>query len=192
MKRTCLTFLFIILFCGQALAYPLVMYSTINPDGFAVPILIYSDEKIRAYIPDDMINFNLFWTKYPQNGNFNFTVYIEPVDESLRESYVDLVKRRIKNRTANTIGRSYPDQLRYVANDMYFDMENRQVVITREVFIDKDGDLIALRENFKEINHIDDPELIRFRKLADAAAKVLENAKNDPKTNDHLKDLGRL
>jgi tetratricopeptide (TPR) repeat protein len=191
-RKTCLTlFILLLLFSGQALARPLVMYSTIDPNGYAAPILIYSDEKINAYIPDDMINFNLFWSTYPQNGNFSFTVYIEPINEKLRQSMVTFVKERIANRTAETLGRPYPDLLQYIASDMYFDMENQQVTISREVFIDRDGHFIALRKGFKEVTPLAVDKHPLFYNIAVAASRVLENAKKNPKIADRLADMER-
>lgn len=191
MKRITLLLLFLILLSGQALTAPIILKSSVNPDGYTVPILIYSDSRLKVYVPEDMVTFNLFWSKYPQNGNFNFRVYIEPVSKKLHEEYTAMVKRHIANGTARTIGASYPDLFEYVASDMYFDIENRQVIITQEIFIDRDGDVIAFRDKFREINSLDNPEYPGFKKIAEAASRLLENTKNDPKTADYLRYLGQ-
>jgi tetratricopeptide (TPR) repeat protein len=188
-KKFILVLFFLALFSGSALARPIIMYSTIG-DGFTVPILIYSDDKMNVYIPEDMINFNLFWSTYPRDGNFRFTVYIEPTDESERQAYISSVKARISDKTVSTIGRAYPDLLAYVAEDMYFDMAQRQVTIFRDVFIDRNGNHIATRQGIKETTLLND-EYPMFQKIADAASKILENAKNDPVIADKLKDLNR-
>lgn len=189
MRRFLLPLLFLMLFSGQALARPIIMYSTIN-DGLAVPILIYSNEKMNVYIPNDMVTFNLFWSKYPQNGNFSFTVYIEPTDETMRQEYISLIKERLNNGTVTTIGRYYPDLLAYVARDMYFDMGKNQVTISREVFIDKNGNFIAMRQGFKDIVPLNN-QYSTFQKIAAAASRVLESAKKEPVIADRIKDLNQ-
>lgn len=179
MKRISLALIFLLAFCGQALARPLVMLSTINPNGYAAPILIYSNENVDVYIPDDMINFNLFNTKYPQNGNFSFSVYFEVKDDNLRKETIYNLKKRIENKTVNIIGNPDPNLLAGSIQNMFFDMQNMQAITTKEIFVDRNGNLIGTREGFKEIIPLNDKHPL-FLKIAENAADILDRAKKDP------------
>ncbi|WP_145093588.1 hypothetical protein [Sporomusa sp. KB1] len=189
MKKLILILFFLMLFSAQALARPIVMYSTIN-DGLAVPILVYSSEKVDAYIPDDMINFNLFWSKYPQNGNFSFTVYYEAKDEALRQNMVSGFKERIKNRTVILFGGANPDWLKGSMEAIYFDMQNKQAVSTKEIFVDAYGNFMGSRGGFRQVTPLNEEHKV-YSKIAENIAVLLEKAKNDPRYAYLIRESGK-
>jgi len=178
MKRILLSLLFLFVFSGQALAYPLVFKSTIDPNGYAAPVLIYSNEKVDVFIPDDMINFNLFYTKYPQNGNFNFSVYFEVKNEDIRQELTQSLKKRIDNGSVIVLGNANPYQLHGSIQSIYFDMQNKQAITTKEVFVDSKGNFIGMREGFKEVIPLNETHPL-FLKIAENANFTLQQAMKD-------------
>jgi hypothetical protein len=178
MKRILLSLLFLLVFSGQALAYPLVFKSTIDPNGYAAPILIYSNEKVDVFIPDDMINFNLFYTKYPQNGNFNFSVYIEIKNEDLRQSLVNTLKERVDKGTVILLGNPNINTLQGSIQSVFFDMQNKQVITTKEIFVDRKGNFIGMRDDFKETIPLDGSRPL-LSEIANNADLVLKKAAKD-------------
>lgn len=178
MKKILLSLFFFIIFTGQALAEPLILKSTINPNGYAIPILVYSSDKMDVYIPDDMVNFNLFNTKYPQNGNFNLTVYIEIKNEELREKFIQTFKKLINNGSVILTGSPNPDLLHGTMQSVFFDMQNGQAITTKEFFIDNNGNFMGIREGFEEIIPLNNEHPI-VSKIASNAVAVLERTMSE-------------
>lgn len=185
MKRILLSLLFLLVFSGQALAYPLVFKSTIDPNGYAAPILIYSNEKMNVYIPDDMINFNLFYTDYVKTGNFSFTIYLEPRTESGKQAAISSLKKQISKGSAKTLGASYPDMLGFIAESAFFNMKKNQVEINKEIYIDTEGNFIALRDGFLEITPLNE-EYEGLSMVARNIAFKLEETRKNPQIANRL------
>ncbi|MFA6074613.1 MAG: hypothetical protein WCV63_00090 [Negativicutes bacterium] len=164
-----------------------IIKSTIQEGVWTNTILVFSSSKLDVYIPEDMINMNLFFTKYPENGNFAFVVYIDIKDKDMREKLVNDVKAGIDSRIIGTIGKTYPDLLKYVADVASFDMQKKQVTISREYYIDKDGELIGIRD-MREINPLDKDHSL-FSKISENCEDILIEAKNNPKNADIIAQL---
>jgi hypothetical protein len=183
-----LVFLAVFLACSMAECNPVVK-SSVRSHSWAETILVYSDSKINVYIPADMINFNLFRTKYPQNGSFSMVLYYEFKDDQIRRNIIESIKQGIAGNSISFFGRAYPELLRFVVSYAFFDMQNRQVTISREMYVDQDGEFIGTRDT-NEVTELNEQHPL-FTTLARSIAGVLERAKNYPKNADILKELQR-
>ncbi|MDR7865786.1 MAG: hypothetical protein RIN56_03155 [Sporomusaceae bacterium] len=186
--KVVIIFLAVFLTCSMALCNPIVK-SLVQKHSWTETILVYSDSKIDVYIPADMINTNLFWTNYPQTGNFSVAMYFELKDDQLRRDMIESIKKGMAGDHIYTMGKAYPDLFRFAVNLAFFDMQNKRVTISREMYIDQDGELIGLRDT-SEATELNEQHPL-FTKLAQVIAGVLDNAKNSPKNVDRLKELQR-
>ncbi len=186
--KVVLVFLAVFLAWSTAQCNPVVK-SSVQSHSWTETVLVYSDSKINVYIPADMINFNLFWAKYPQSGNFSMALYFEIKDDQARRNTIENIKTGIADNYIATFGKTYPELLRFVVDYAFFDMQNRQVTVSREMYIDQDGEFIGARDA-NEVTELNEQHPF-FTKLARSIAGVLERAKNYPKNADILKELQR-
>ena len=185
--RKILLVLVIVLITCSANAAPMMVKSPVTAGSWTPLILIHEDKIGSVYIPQDMVNMNLFWTTYPDTGNFSFVLYVEMKDEALRKKVVEQIRQGIANNTVTTWGKPYPELLRYSAEWAFFDMQNRQVVISKEIYYDQDGDVIGDRD-VKEITGLNEQHPY-FSRLATVLAAIMEEEKNYPKNADLLKEM---
>jgi hypothetical protein len=188
MKKLIMTFLLFSLLCFPVYAQPIIVDSSINPNTITTLTKVLSRPKMDLYIPDDMINFNLFNTKYPYNGNFSFVVYMELKSEEFRQENVKFLKEDMDKGQIQTIGRTYPDLLKCIANQMYFDIQNNRIEIRKDIYIDQDGVIIGMKNNSGAVIDLneDRPLLIELTKNI---ASILEREKNYPKNADIISDI---
>ncbi|MGD0021789.1 MAG: tetratricopeptide repeat protein [Smithellaceae bacterium] len=154
------------------------------------PVLVFSNKNINVYTGSDTITGNLFWGNiygdFLGTGNFTAQLYIEVKDKKLRKKIAETLKLDIsKQPSLAMIG--HPDLFTYLVDYAFFDMKNNIVSLRKwEKFLDRDGDLIMLRnaqENIPLDNKSD------HKLIAKGIISALNKAKNDPEIADRIRDM---
>jgi len=159
--------------------------------SWEVPILVYSDSNINVYIPNGMISsrvvYGLGWNQ--KAGKFAATCYIEYKKESSRKKIASAIKK-------SGTGLWYPDLFRYLSESAIFDMQNRKMTIKKQIFIDRDGEIIGLSEENITMDldsHTHDSSV--NMQIAKNILELLNKASKDPKlanTRDGLRKQNEI
>lgn len=133
------------IFINTAYANPI--FNTID-GNWTKTILVYSNDKINVYIPEDSINFNVLHTNYRNDGNFTVEIFTELKDEELRQSVINSVKN---DNNISITDSSIIDSIQYIENSAFFDykkltLEKSRVNIHNSMFLSENSKVIAMKQ----------------------------------------------
>jgi len=166
-----------------------IIQSTINGRQYTSTVLVYSDDEIDAYIPEDMINFNLFYTKYPDNGNFSFNTYIVFKDPYACKEMSNKISAGITSGTISTLTKPYPELFSSVEIQFYCDNQTGNIKFGGETYLDQDGDLIGDLITSRHPNSIIENYSQMINNIAYGCSVLLDKYKNYPKNSNIIKRM---
>ena len=103
-------------------------------NGSTSPILVYSHPKLRAYIPEGVIKLNIAYS-YPEDvKTFWAPLYIEFKDNGTKQQVVESLDKDIMNGTIRVVNSGKSELLKYVVDDIFFDMTNAHAVYPGDLY----------------------------------------------------------
>lgn len=159
-------------------------------EEWTVPVLVYADSKENVYITMDSIAMNLgltmMGTDYLRTGNFAVRLYIEFKGDALKQKIAELEKAKQNSPRPEDHKYIHPELLKCKSQNLYVSMQQNKMEVRKQIYIDRDGDIIAERPDTPTL----ELDLLSIQ-IAKNIVAVLERVKNDPKITDRLEEMQR-
>lgn len=154
-------------------------------EEWTVPVLVYSNSEEDVFITKDSIAMNLgltmMGTDYLRTGNFAVRLYIEFKGDALKQRIIELEKTKKNSLRPEDHQYIHPELLKCKSQNLYVSMQRKKMEVRKQIYIDRDGDIIAERPDIPTLDL--DPLSMEIAKNIIA---VLEMVKKDPKIADQL------